>query len=88
MAPSMSSKLQPLIWSCDTGHIGTHGGVDVCTYGCTDGLLNFLPTVLCVCPFGVRSSAIKMSKLHFGYYVSAFSFQITSSKRLLPGRGC
>ena len=24
----MSSKLEPVIWLCDTGHIGIHGGVD------------------------------------------------------------
>ena len=29
MAAFMSSKLEPRIWSCDTGHIGIHGGVDV-----------------------------------------------------------
>ena len=27
----MSSKLEPVIWSCDTGHIGIYGGVDVLT---------------------------------------------------------
>ena len=27
----MSSKLEPVIWSCDTGHIGIHGWVDVRT---------------------------------------------------------
>ena len=26
---SMSSKLEPRIWSRDTGHFGIHGGVDV-----------------------------------------------------------
>ena len=32
MAALMSSKLEPAIWSHDTGHIGIHGGVDVhCT---------------------------------------------------------
>ena len=31
MAASMSSKLEPAIWSRDTGHIGIHGGVDVWT---------------------------------------------------------
>ena len=25
----MSSKLKPAIWSCDTGHIGIHGRVDI-----------------------------------------------------------
>ena len=24
----MRSKLEPVIWLCDTGHIGIHGGVD------------------------------------------------------------
>ena len=24
----MSSKVEPAMWSRDTGHIGTHGGVD------------------------------------------------------------
>ena len=28
---SMSSKLEPTIWSCDTGHIGIHAGLDICT---------------------------------------------------------
>ena len=46
MASSMSSKLEPVIWSRDTGHIGIHGGW---TYGHTvtktklsDGLPYFL----------------------------------------------
>ena len=33
IAPSMSSKLEPVIWLRDTGHIGIHGGADVRTYG-------------------------------------------------------
>ena len=28
----MSSKLEPVIWLRDTGHIGIHGGADVRTY--------------------------------------------------------
>ena len=24
----MSSKLEPVIWLCDSGHIGIHGGAD------------------------------------------------------------
>ena len=28
----MISKLEPTIWSSDTGHIGIHGGVDVRTF--------------------------------------------------------
>ena len=48
IASSMSSKLEPVIWLRDTGHIGIHGGADgrtdgrtdvrtyVRTYGCTD----------------------------------------------------
>ena len=28
-----SSKLEPAIWSRDTGHIVIHGGVDVCLDG-------------------------------------------------------
>lgn len=28
-----SSKFEPTIWSHDTGHIGIHGGVDLCTGG-------------------------------------------------------
>ena len=31
MAASVSSKLEPVIWSHDTGHIGIHGGVDIPT---------------------------------------------------------
>ena len=27
----MSSKLEPVIWLCDTGHIGIHEGADVRT---------------------------------------------------------
>ena len=47
MAASMSSKFELMIWSCDTGHIGTHGGVDSHTvtktkFSCTDGLSYFL----------------------------------------------
>ena len=33
----MSSKLEPVIWLRDTGHIGIHGGVDGLTYVRTDG---------------------------------------------------
>ena len=36
IASSMSSKLEPVIWLRDTGHIGIHGGADVRTYVCTD----------------------------------------------------
>ena len=36
----MSSKLEPVIWLLDTGHISIHGGADrrtyVRTYVCTD----------------------------------------------------
>ena len=32
----MSSKLEPVIWLRDTGHIGIHGGVDGQTYVRTD----------------------------------------------------
>ena len=32
----MSSKLEPVIWLRDTGHIGIHGGADGRTYVCTD----------------------------------------------------
>ena len=36
----MSSKLEPVIWLRDTGHIGIYGGADgrtdVRTYVCTD----------------------------------------------------
>ena len=28
IAAAMSSKLEPIIWSRDTGHIGLHGEVD------------------------------------------------------------
>ena len=33
----MSSKLEPLIWLRDTGHIGIHGRADGRTDGQTDG---------------------------------------------------
>ena len=36
IASSMSSKLEPVIWLCDTGHIGIHGGADGRTYVRTD----------------------------------------------------
>ena len=32
IASSMSSKLEPVIWLCDTGHMGMHGGADGRTY--------------------------------------------------------
>ena len=43
----MHSKLEPMIWSRDTGAIGIHGGVDGCTvtktkFSCINGLLYFL----------------------------------------------
>ena len=38
----MSSKLEPVIWLRDSGHIGIHGGTDgrtdIRTYVCTDVL--------------------------------------------------
>ena len=39
----MSSKLEPVIWLCDTGHIGIHGGVDGRTV--TKTKPNFLASV-------------------------------------------
>ena len=46
----MSSKLEPVIWLRDTGHIGIHGGVDGRTvmrsYGRTANHI-FLTMVLC-----------------------------------------
>ena len=36
IASSMSSKLEPVIWLRDTGHIGIHGGADGRTYVSTD----------------------------------------------------
>ena len=34
IASSMSSKLEPVVWSRDTGHIGIYGGwMDVRSYG-------------------------------------------------------
>ena len=54
MASSVSSKLEPVIWSRDTGHIGIHGLVDVRSYGRTvtktklsDGLPYFLVRDFC-----------------------------------------
>ena len=32
----MGSKLEPVIWLRDTGHMGIHGGADGRTYVCTD----------------------------------------------------
>ena len=58
----MSSKLEPTIWSRNTGHIGIHGRVDARTvveYNI------FLPMMLYVRAFDARSSAIiKMNLSH------------------------
>ena len=61
----MSSKLEPVIWSRDTGHIGILGGVDgrmvTKAYNfLADGLPYFLTHGgPCALAFGVQSSAIK-----------------------------
>ena len=58
----MSSKLEPVIRSRDTGHIGKHGGVDGRTLpndeiSRTDGLPYFLPMMLRARNLGARSPA-------------------------------
>ena len=58
MASSMSSKLEPVIWSRDTGHIGIHGGVDVGRTVTKTKLSDGLPYFLNYGAPRARSSAI------------------------------
>ena len=71
----MSSKLEPVIWLCDTGHIGIHGGVDgrtvVWSYGDQNktkfSRIGWLPYFL---NYGALYGGISMTKFNDQYLKS------------------
>ena len=77
IASSMSSKLEPVIWLCDTGHIGIHGGaggqMDRHMYICTD-VMAIKPNVLTSMGYHIFLTMVLRARAPFAelYYNSRY----------------